>query len=344
MPTKIRPRSKRDFRAFAVGAAALLCGPAAVSAAPFQFPSPSELPGFQRLRQDKNSELRARPLGKGGDTLYLLLEFKGSRPWSATYSQRGEFQEDWILEQLTHFVPESSPHPLPDPGPGSREVGEVPGLKQQWSLRGRKGAAGWMGSGVRGDRYFLVFRAQAPMPVEEGKGPLRLRGEEMLKLDTLDGWLSAPCPAPATNAAARCFRPSDASPFLVRAETSAKSTRIEIRIEEGEPLSEVRAAAGALPESHRGEYARDLSALLHGEALRLLAKAGRQAPVFSWPDWKFLEWKRGRVPPEDYLRAWKKGGQLPDPLPALEYQGDGLHLRVEIHFNGQSRILAMEAR
>ncbi len=297
------------------------------------FPDTSHLHGFRALDREANAALFAQ--ARGRDTLFLRLEWKGSQPWALTYAQNQEFDENWILQRLADVAPETAPNPLPDPAPESPEATLYPGLKQEWLLRGMR-TTGWMGTGVHGMRFFVVFRAASPAVVDSGTVNLQLRPALAARLDTAAGWLAAPC-SDRSPGKHRCYRPRDHGHFLVEV-TDGPPPRIALTFEEGDPLTDVRSAAETLPDEQWPDYAKDLSSLLHGEAVRMLSQAAGLAPVFTWPAWKILDWKGGVVPPATYLAAWRATHRLSDPLPALRYRDHGLQVDVDLYLGGSCRI------
>jgi hypothetical protein len=323
---------------------------------PLAFPDTAELKRTHRVvkRQDGLPVLFSRILD--GDSMSLLLEWKGGRPVSARLEREEGFGDEEFAGLAEAYGAGAAWHEFDD----GRKPYE--GLVQQWHLQGYGGEGGWLGAGLHRGRHFLIFRSAPPAALSRVEAPLSLQPSLAAFLDTSALWLKADCagqrwpessPAegpggrPASPGKARkppprgqgkpvCYLSNEDSRLRVRVRRKTPPA-VDVLLDEGESpaLKEVRRIVQVIPDAGQAEYAQDLSQMLLAESQIFLAKlAQKLPPLFTWPSWQLQGSKEGRLPPERYLalvRSEKDPGEF---LPALFLDGKGVRLAVNLYYQG----------
>jgi hypothetical protein len=332
-------------------APAVLVFLAAASASALQFPDTAALKKDWKVSARAEGRPTAFHKVSSGDSASLALEWKGGRLLGARYERSKEFESGEFTRMTEDYGAGAAWHevePLPQ---AARKA--VPGLEQEWVLKGYGPGRGWLGSGLERGRFFLVFREDPPYAgggAAEVKEPLRLNRSWVAQLDTSSQWLHVPCrdsgKAAKTKAkgAPLCFSPGDDPRLFVRiAKKAPLSLEVWLEEEGSETLQGIRRAVQTVSDAGQHEYSQDLSQILLGEAQGFLSRLAQRAPgLFNWPSWQLQEMKDGRVPPEKYLPILRSEKEPQDFLPALRLEGKSARLELDLYYRGAYRLKAEE--
>jgi hypothetical protein len=344
----------------ALATAALRARPAAA----LHFPDTADLEKTWKVAERRDG----KPVGlyrlAHGDSFALRLEWGPAGLSAARYDQPDEIPSD-SFEALTQAYGNGAAWHETAGALDSQVVKLFPGLQQEWLLKGFGGERGWLGSGLDRGRYFLVFRAEAPVARVPAAGPLRFAPGLYAFLDTSSQWLHVPCKdmpgssagaaASAPSAAPRakgpkpagkpvCFSPDDDPHWLIRVD-GRKPLRMQAWLEEpGSPaLAEIRRAIGKVPDASQVEYAKDLSQMLLGEGQMFLVKLAQRLPsAFTWPSWQLQDFKGGQVPYAEFLPLVRRQAEPGEFLPAFRSDDAALRLAVDLYYRGTVHLSAEE--
>lgn len=319
------------------------------------YPDTAELKKTHRVvSRDKDGRpvLLSRILD--GDSMSVVLDWRGGK----VAGVRLEQEDPWESLEFTRLTESYGDGAAWHEHPGSAGgKPPLPGLEQQWFLKGYGGATGWLGSGTHKGRFFLAFADDAPSGLSRVEAPLALRPQVRAFLDTSSRWLKVPCrdgewPAVPGQAPRKpagkpvCYRSNEDTRLAVRF-LRKSPLLLEVRFDEGESdaLKEIRRVVQTVPDASQAEYARDLSALLLAESQIFLAKLGRALPdLFNWPSWQLQGLKQGQVPADRFLSIVRSELEPGDTLPALLLEAENLRLAINLYYKGTFQLEAEERK
>lgn len=340
-------------------APALLAGIALLGAAPgawaLAYPDTADLKKTHRVvSRDEGGRpvLLSRILD--GDSMSVVLHWRGGKVVGVRLEQEDPWESLEFTRLTEAYGDGAAWHEFPGSGTGKPPL---PGLEQQWFLKGYGGATGWLGSGAHKGRFFLAFADDAPAGPSRVEAPLALRPAAWAFLDTSSRWLKVACREadwpPVAGRTGRkpagkpvCYRSNDDTRLAVRF-LRRSPLLLEVRFDEGESdaLKEIRRVVQTVPDASQAEYARDLSALLLAESQIFLAKLGRALPdLFNWPSWQLQGIKQGQVPADRFLSIVRSELEPGDALPALLLEAKNLRLAINLYYQGTFQLEAEERK
>ena len=317
------------------------------------FPDTLELKKTWKVVDRKDGRIQGFYRKSRGDSNALRLEWDKAGIAGVRLDQADEIESDSFSALTSYYGNGAAWHETME-AIDPRVVRAYPGVQQEWTLKGFGGERGWLGSGLERGRFFLVFRAEPPIPHVPVTGPLRLGPSLFAFLDSSSLWLHVPCkdlPGSGSILAAAmpkgspkpdCFSPGDDAHWTVRVD-SRKPLRIQAWHEEGNSasLAEIRKAIGKVPDASQVEYAKDLSQMLLGEGQMFLVKlAQRLPPAFTWPSWQIQDYRGGEVGFGEFLPLVRRQKDPGEYLPAFRSEDPGLSMRVNLYYRGTVHLAA----
>jgi hypothetical protein len=282
----------------------------------------------------ENSEPGRSQLWKGKKRKLLgtlLLEWQEGTPFSATLSQTTSFEDADITRWSRQFSEGAEWHTLPDPLPGSAEALEFPGLEQQWMSTGSQ-ADTWLGAGLRGEKFFLIFRnRKSPanaLPFDE----LALNPKWHTVLDTLPGFVSKNCQKTEWPKALKCFESIEGSgPAFAQWEKS-----IEVRIMDPTGYQDLFDAASQTPAGERDTWIRDFKDWRLAEGRAALVRVMSFEPWILNATTAILPNRLSGSDNADSLSMdFREKGVLPNPLTLLRWELPYLKSLIRIRSDGR---------
>jgi hypothetical protein len=307
----------------------------------FRFPDTLDLKEG-RIVSERSRGLPVLFLPDGDKNALTIMVQWGKKGIQQIEYQRNKMFSDALFSDIAGtFARGATWHEIPNVGSEKRALREqFPGIEQQWLLKGYGDVSGWMGSGVREDKYFLVFRAQAPRSMRPVSEPLDFKTDIREYFLSSSGWVSSKCSNPGTGG--MCY--NSLNDPLFQAETdSGGNGSLHIWYREDKPIEDIRDAIASLPPSARREYAGELSALARFESQSVLIRLAQKAPdLFNWPSWQIQDMVQGRLSARDFEKEFfKRGGDWPS-IPILRFKGQKLDIDIYLHFTGHYSIHVRE--
>ncbi len=345
--------NRPDRGAGALVGLAMLMLPAVAGA--IHFPDTLELKKSWKVAERKNGRIQGFYRKARGDSNALRLEWDKAGIAAVRIDQPDEIESDSFSVLTSEYGNGAAWHETME-ALDPRLIKAYPGLQQEWTLKGFGGERGWLGSGLERGRYFLVFRADAPIPHAPVTGPLRLGASLFAFLDSSSQWLHVPCKdmpgaaagvslkakAKAPTAKPECFSPGDDAHWLIRID-SRKPMALQAWHEEenSASLAEIRSAIVKIPDASQVEYAKDLSRMLMGEGQIFLVKLAQRLPAaFTWPSWQIQDFRGGEVSFNEFLPLVRRQRDPGEYLPALRSEDPGLTMAVNLYYRGTVHLTA----
>ncbi len=316
---------------------ALLTGCAAAAQA-LTFPDSASLARDYDLKAKEPGISQLWKSSKAKSDESLLLEWREGEPVSATLSRTVSFENEDITRLSRVYGAGTEWHPLPDPLPGSAESKALPGLMQQWAS---SGGGDWLGAGLSGDRFFLVFRS-APFVEAERLPPesLAMAADWRTVLDTLPGYVLRDCVKTEWPKADRCYEGVEpALPAFAVWKDSLAARSVP-----GKPFDDLYQAAEATPDGERDAWIRDFRDWRWSEGRAALLALLADHPWILNASSASLPNRMGDGAVSEKLRLEFRGsGRLPDPLPLLAWTNGVLRLSVSARRDGRLYVRVSES-
>jgi hypothetical protein len=278
---------------------------------------------------------------KGKDTSHVRLVWQKGSIVQAGYWRSVPF-DDSRFSKLASFHGKGAVwHELPVTDSEKMKLwNTMPGLEQQWILRGYAGESGWMGTGLHENRFFIIFRREGPSKLKYAKGPLRLTPGLVNELERSGNWVSSPCSSGTSGRI--CFTCIGKPQMTIFAESKGPFP-VVIWLQEKNPIFEIRQTIRMMRKEQYHEYSRELSDFSVLEAQSVISKILPEIPdLFTWPSWQVQEQVDMRIQASDYMKMFTKYGNEWPFLPVLEYRSKEINLVIRLHFDGSYQLLIGE--